>query len=216
MRSRFATFGGDDEPEEGGVHAVSASGGRSARGHAASNGVPGPEALLLDITELVRSVGMHYVHTFALPSGYEPDIAAAEPIAGKLTLTNTGAALILRGKATTHLSIQCGRCLEPRLEPVEAELEESFDLIAGAPGRHADEVVAVDEENPEAPVIESNILNLGELLRQNLIVAAPLGSTCPDDCPNLVKVAKWSTGEVKVAPPLSRLGELLQAAREPE
>lgn len=216
MRSRFATFGVDDEPEEGGVHAVSTSGGRYPRGHAASNGVPGPEALLLDITELVRNVGMHYVHTFSLPSGYEPDIAAAEPIDGKLTLTNTGAALILRGKAATQIAIQCGRCLEPRLEPVEAELEESFDLIAGAPGRHSDEVLAVDEENPEAPVIENNILNLGEMLRQNLIVAAPLGSTCPDDCPNLVKIAKWSTGEPETRPALSRLGELLKAAQESE
>ena len=214
MRSRFTFDTGDDEPLEGGVHSVVASRERPAYGHAASNGVPGPEALLLDITELVRNVGMHYVHTFALPAGYEPDVSAAEPIAGKLTLTNTGAALILRGKATTQIATQCGRCLEPRLEPVEAELEESFDLVTGASGRHSDEVLAVDEENPEAPVIENNILNLGEMLRQNLIVAAPLGSTCPDDCPNLAKVAKWSTGEVQAAPPLSRLGELLQAAQE--
>ena len=216
MRSRFATYGGDDEPEEGGVRAVSTSGGRPSRGHAASNGVPGPEALLLDITELVRNVGMHYVHHFALPADYEPDLSAAEPIAGKLTLTNTGAALILRGKATTQISIQCGRCLEPRLESVEAELEENFDLVTGGEGRHADEVVALDEENPEAPAIQNNILNLGELLRQNLIVAAPLGSTCPDDCPNLIKIAKWSTGEPETKPALSRLGELLQAAQEAE
>ena len=211
--SRFAFHtGADDEPMEGGVRAVSTSKGRSARGHAASNGVPGPEATLLDITELVRSVGMHYVHHFALPADYEPDLPAAEPITGSVTLTNTGAALLLRGKASTQFEIQCGRCLEPRREVVETDLEESYDLVA-AEGRHSDDVQALDVENPEAPAIEGNILRLGELLRQILLVAAPLGSTCADDCPNLIKIAKWSTGEASAPPPLSRLGELLREAQ---
>ncbi|MGC4042513.1 MAG: hypothetical protein QM758_01770 [Armatimonas sp.] len=94
--SRFAYHtGADDLPLEGGVRAATPKNQKRPAGkpHAASNGVPGPEETLLDITELVRNIGMQYVHRFALPADYEPELNAATPIAGKITLTNAGATL---------------------------------------------------------------------------------------------------------------------------
>jgi uncharacterized metal-binding protein YceD (DUF177 family) len=213
--SRFAYHTGvDDQPLEGGVRAATPNKRAPGKPHAATNGVPGPEETLLDITELVRNVGMQYVHTFAIPADYEPELSAVAPIVGRVTLTNAGATLLLRGNVATHLNMECGRCLEPRIEPVEAELEESYDLITGFHGRHNDEIEAVDSENPEAPVISANVLNLGELLRQILLVAAPLTPTCGDECPNLLKIPRWGTEGSEQRAPLSRLGELLRNSSE--
>jgi uncharacterized protein len=211
--SRFAYHTGeDDQPLEGGVRAVTLK-QRSGKPQVATNGVPGPEETLLDITELVRNVGMQYVHSFSLPPEAEPEISAATAIVGKITLTNAGATLLLRGTASTQLATECGRCLEPRLEPVETELEESYDLIASPSGRH-DDVEAVDSDNPEAPVISGTILNLGELLRQTILVAAPVTPTCGETCPNLKKLPRWSTEEPTTRNPLSQLGELLRKSSE--
>jgi uncharacterized protein len=211
--SRFAYHTGeDDQPLEGGVRAVSPR-QRNGKPQVAINGVPGPEETLLDITELVRNVGMQYVHAFSIPAEAEPEISAATAIVGKVTLTNAGATLLLRGMASTQLATECGRCLEPRLEPVETELEESYDLIANPNGRH-DDVEAVDSENPEAPVISGTILNLGELLRQTILVAAPVTPTCGETCPNLKKLPRWSTEEATTRNPLSQLGELLRKSSE--
>lgn len=215
--SRFAYHtGADDLPLEGGVRVATPKNQKRPAGkpHVASNGVPGPEETLLDITELVRTVGMQYVHRFALPADYEPELNAAAPIAGKITLTNAGATLLLRGNVATELATECVRCLRPCVEPVEAELEESYDLITGFHGRHNDEIEAVDNENPEAPVISGNVLNLGELLRQILLVAAPLTSTCGDDCPNLSKVQREGEQDTVPSGPLSHLGELIRKSSE--
>jgi uncharacterized metal-binding protein YceD (DUF177 family) len=212
--SRFAYHTGVDEPLEGGVRAAVPKDQKRtvSRPHAATNGVPGPDETLLDITELVRNVGMQYVHSFAIPADYEPELSAAAPIVGKVTLTNAGATLLLRGNVATQLELECGRCLAPCIESVEAELEESYDLVSTHPGRHHEDIEAIDSDNPEAPVIAGNVLNLGELLRQILLVAAPLTTTCGDDCPNLARIVRPDGGASAEAPhgPLSRLGELLK------
>jgi uncharacterized metal-binding protein YceD (DUF177 family) len=148
------------------------------------SGAPGPEERLLDITEIVRNVGMRYRHVFRIPPFQLGDMDAAAPVEGELTLTNGGAALLLRGRAKTQLRMECTRCLTPTLQPVETELEEAFDLVASHDAFQQDEVHAVDDDTP-ASVISGNILDLGDLLRQNLLLAAPVQPLCREDCPGI-------------------------------
>lgn len=239
--SRFAYHGDDDLPAEGGVRSVPAArekgsntaGGTSVTGqgggrpHPAVNGVPGPEERLLDISELVRTIGMHYRHRFQLPAGDEKDFIAVSPIEGEVTLTNTGAILLLRGRAKTSLRMECGRCLSDTEQPVEAEIEEEFDLVTTHNAFHQEIVNAVDEDTP-ASVIKGNVLDLGDLLRQNLLLAAPLQPLCSDECPGIVHEANplareadssaelTETVSVGAASPLKNLAALLEARRKSE
>lgn len=183
-RSRFSYHG--DEPEEGGVTSVQPKGSRQGGGRASTPGVPGPEERLLDISELVRNVGMRYTHRIGIPPGGIPDLPTAKPIVGEVTLTNTGALLLLKGHVDTVLSMDCYRCLNATEEPVEADLEEAFPLVAMNNAYHQTEVQAVDEDEPAA-VISGNVLDLGDLLRQELTVAAPPQPLCREDCPGLLK-----------------------------
>ena len=231
--SRFDYFG--DEPTEGGVTSVAsepaspnARGRRDAvmaRAHGA--GVPGPDERLLDISELTRTVGMHYTHHFAFPAGALPEVETVAPTTGTLTLTNAGAALLLTGKVKATLGLECGRCLNPTEEPIETAIEEHFDLVTRNNAFNQEEVQAVDEDSPAA-VISANILNVADLLRQNLLLASPLQPLCREDCPGIVLPGVTVTlasdphfypDPEEEAPtpggdnPLKHLAELLEARR---
>jgi len=223
--SRFAHHG--DEPEIGGVRSTSPA------KRPAANGVPGPEERLLDISEIIRHVGMRYTHQFRIPpteDGSEEGITLAGPMEGQITLTNTGAALLLEGEVTTALSLECSRCLSPTVDTVSGELDEQFDLITTSNAFHQDIVTAVDEDAPASMIEGGNILNLGELLRQSLVLAAPGQPLCREDCPGINiaghegieytlegEEAEGTThAEVHADNPLRHLAEMLEAKRRQE
>jgi uncharacterized protein len=208
-RSRFSHHG--DEPDVGGVRGVRTKGATTG-GHPTSAGVPGPEERLLDISELVRNVGMRYTHRFRIPPTHESDFEAVAPIEGEVTLTNTGAALLLRGRAATTLRLECARCLSPVDVPVTAELSEEFNLVTSRNAFHQEEVQAVDEDAPAA-VISGNVLDLGDLLRQDLLLAAPLQPLCREECPGLIDQGTGEESGLAAADdnPLRHLAEIWDA-----
>ncbi len=219
-RSRFAYFG--EESEEGGVTSVREKPGQGPasetappRGSSASNGAPGPEERLLDISELARTVGMRYVHKFRIPPGAIPDFDAVIPTEGEITLTNAGDVLVLRGDAATTVRMECVRCLEPTDQPVQTEIDEAFPLVTTNNAYRQEEVQAVDEDLPAA-VISGNILDLGDLLRQSLTVAAPLQPVCHEDCPGILGRDNVPFVDEEPAPatanPFQKLAELLDVS----
>lgn len=186
--SRF-TYHNDVAGEQGGV--------RRAGGVA---GAPGPAERLLDISELARSLGMRYIHGFEIPPHPADDIEYLAPLVGEVTLSNTGALLLLRGQVRTQLRLECGRCLEPVVQDLETELEEEFDLVTTRNAFYQEEVQAVDEDTP-ASVIEGNVLNFAELLRQNLLLAAPLQPLCREDCAGLDATGRKNVQPAATAEP---------------
>jgi uncharacterized protein len=223
-KSRFAYHG--EESEEGGVTSVrekpargTTSGAAPPRGFPASNGAPGPEERLLDISELARTVGMRYVHKFRIPAGVIPDFDAVTPTEGEITLTNAGDVLVLRGDAAATIRMECVRCLEPTDQFVETEIDEAFPLVTTNNAYHQEEVHAVDEDLPAA-VITGNILDLGDLLRQSLTVAAPPQPVCREDCPGILGRENVPFVSEEPAPtttnPFQKLAALLDPADQPE
>ena len=81
----------------------------------------------------------------------------------------------LQGKAL----LECVRCLEPVMVPLEIALEETFaptlDILTG-------QIVEPDEEDQALWINERHILDLSEVLRQNVLVALPLHVLCRPDC----------------------------------
>ena len=233
-RSRFSYYSDDDEPQEGGVRTVSPAAPSRKSGintstpapgsRSSAIGLPGLSEKLLDVSELARTVGMHYTHKFSFPPGPQDDLEAVTPIVGQITLTNTGGILLLQGHVETTLRLEDSRTLEPLDQPVETELEEEFELVAKSGAFHSEEVVAVDEDTPAA-VMEGNVLNLVELLRQNLLLAAPLQPVRDEESLPLgdfvwrdpAAIASEENGAEDASAssnPLRRLGELLQAKNE--
>jgi uncharacterized metal-binding protein YceD (DUF177 family) len=237
--SRFSYFG-SDESETGGVYSVAASkpaskpnGTPGAGPRPASNGIPGPGERLLDISELARTIGMHYVHRFQIPplEGAEEGLTLAAPMEGQIRLTNTGAVLLVTGDVHASLTLECGRCLTPTDVEVDADIEEQFDLVTTSTASRQDVVTVVDEDTPASVIEGGSVLNLGELLRQNLLVAAPLQPLCREDCPGIdlsghagvaFSTEENSDGPAENPPlaaednPLRRLADLLAEKRRQE
>ena len=209
--SRFVYHTEDDDPGEGGV--VSTRFMPSGRA-----GEPSPEDLLLDISELARTTGMRYTHNFALAPRSADFAEMVSPQTGVITLTNSGAALLIQGNVQADMEMDCGRCLTTTVQHVETDIEEDFELLAKRNAFNQEEVEAIDEDTPAA-VIASNILNLGELVRQSLLLAAPPQPLCREDCPGVlvnglpvIKKADEPDApkELQTANPLRSLGALLE------
>ena len=228
-RSRFA-YHHELDPTEGGVKPVAEGSGRAAktpRGAnsitAGINGIPAASDLLLDISEIARTVGQFYKHKISITALPGSDLAFAEPVTGTVTLTNSGDALILRGQVQTVLDLECARCLRTVPTVVETDIEEEFDLVGehSAWGTQSDVSAVDDDEN--GAVIRGNVLDLGDLLRQYLTLAAPTWVDCADGCeeialPEGVVFKRLSEGEntaadepaaVAADSPLKHLAEML-------
>lgn len=215
--SRFAYHNEDDDPGEGGVVSVASPNSKvAARGGSNRQaGVPSPAELLLDIGMLARTPGMRYRHSIHVPAGAIAELGAVSEVVGHVVLTNTGAALLLDGFAKATLEMECIRCLKPTQHEVETELEEAFDLIAENTAYTQGEVKVVDE-NVEAAVVEGTILNLGDLLRQSLLLAAPLQPLCVGGCSNGISVLEEELETVVTSTPLAGLGELWAKRQQTE
>ncbi|HEY7067186.1 MAG TPA: DUF177 domain-containing protein [Chloroflexota bacterium] len=104
------------------------------------------------------------------------------PVRGEVTFTRTQQGVLADCRFETTLGLECGRCLEPAVVPVSGGFQEEFaqavDVRTGAP-------------LPEAPdedafTIDANhYLDLGEAIRQHVLMAAPLQPLCRPDCRGL-------------------------------
>jgi uncharacterized protein len=109
----------------------------------------------------------------------EPTIVGR--VRGEVTFTRTQGVLADCQFETT-MKLECGRCLEPVAVPVSGRFQEdfavAFDVRTGAP--------LGDSPDDDAFTIDANhYLNLGEAIRQNVLMAAPLQPLCRPDCAGL-------------------------------
>jgi uncharacterized protein len=115
-----------------------------------------------------------------LDEGLEP----ISPLKGSITLMRTSQGILASGKLRTTLRMTCSRCLEFVDVKVELNLQEEFHpkvRIAEVP---LDDVP--EEDYDEALLIdEHHVLDLHEVIRQGLWLAAPMEVLCRPDCAGL-------------------------------
>jgi len=92
-------------------------------------------------------------------------------LAGTLRLSRNSTGVLVQGKLETHILGECVRCLEPVTVPVALELEELFSY----------------PPSPETPysIDDTGIMDLMPLLREEAILALPMGALCRPDCAGL-------------------------------
>lgn len=88
----------------------------------------------------------------------------------------------LVGEVTAKLEFSCARCLEP----VEHEVDKTFDLIYRPLGvdRRADEV-SISEAETEIGYYQGEGLLLEDVLREQVLLATPVRALCREDCKGL-------------------------------
>lgn len=114
----------------------------------------------------------------------DPDLEALSPLAGWVTLMRTSQGILVTGKLRTTLRMTCQRCLELADVELELDVEEEFHPVMHIAEVPLDDVA--EEEIDEALLIdEHHILDLREVIRQGLWLAAPMEALCRPDCAGL-------------------------------
>ena len=111
------------------------------------------------------------------------DLQFEAPVVGRATLSNVGRYVRAQGWLRTVIGLACSRCLRPVRHELEVEIEELCILEQiDEPAVYAG---TEDEETDPIPILDEETVDLSELVRQCVVVAAPTTVLCRDDCRGL-------------------------------
>ncbi len=141
----------------------------------------------IDVSELLENVGSTLELRVSERVTYPEDgLLIREPVRSVVKLTNAGGPILLQGGVTATIELECGRCLNHFDHSVESELAEVFgreSSISKGRGKEAE----VEEDDFVFPVESDNTVDVGEVIRQNMILDLPMKPVCVTDCSNLEK-----------------------------
>jgi uncharacterized protein len=115
---------------------------------------------------------------------YKVDELAGESagyrVEGEVTFTRTNLGILVTGDLTTDIEGSCDRCLGPACIRATLNIEDEYFPITDInTGEHID-------VEPEALAINpDHILDLGEAIRQYIIMATPTKLLCAPECPGI-------------------------------
>jgi uncharacterized protein len=142
--------------------------------------------LQFNVAQLLKEAtgaARHYDLNAELDPEFDENLVAVSPLTGYLDLLRTGRDILVTGRLATSLQKTCGRCLTEFTTPVSIELAEEFypslDILTGTPLPKDPEV---ESENY---IDDQNILDMVEVVRQELVVAADALLYCRPDCKGL-------------------------------
>ena len=166
--------------------------------------------LRFDLAELLRTPGMRQVFEIYEQPYADDDVEYVAPIAGRVTATNTGTMVLVRGPIDTTIEMECSRCLDPVRAAIHADLEEEFDIeVVESAAQRDPKVLVVEEE--VGRVFSGQTLCLDVLIRQAALLAAPLQPLCRETCPGIPLAEPADLGAEAVAiSPFHALEKLLQ------
>lgn len=117
---------------------------------------------------LTESKGHFKEQELAIPRVRIAEDVMVEYLQGLLRFSRTSRGVLVQGKLHTVLPAECSRCLTLVDVPVTLELEEVY--------------VYPPEAGVESTLADDGILDLAPLLRQEVLLEAPIGVLCKQDC----------------------------------
>jgi len=103
-------------------------------------------------------------------------------IVGRVELTNTGKAVVARGKVSGQGVLTCSRCLKEYAWRFDIGFTENCAL------RQIDDPTGYEVEEDEEdglPIVDEETIDLTELVRQLIALEAPLQPLCRPECRGL-------------------------------
>ena len=138
--------------------------------------------MLLDLSK-IRTPHERYEKVYA-PDAFPADSAYAviAPVALAFDIFKDKDQFRLAGSVVTTLQLPCSRCLEAFAWPVNA----SFDLrYQPHTVRAADDEAEIEEDDLSTAFYEQDEIDLGQLMREQFLLALPMKPLCRDDCKGL-------------------------------
>ncbi|MBN1856231.1 MAG: DUF177 domain-containing protein [Dehalococcoidia bacterium] len=127
---------------------------------------------------LQQPVGTQVTHDIA-------DILTREQsslVSGHITFTHTNRGIALSGEGEADVRMMCMRCLDEFAAQVAFTIEEQVHPDPRYAHRRGAEGF---EEDDEPGIREDNTLDLGEIIRQHIVLHLPIKPLCRRDCPGI-------------------------------
>ena len=112
----------------------------------------------------------------------EDGLVLTKPVRVKAQLTNLGPTVTLKGSAETEIEVDCSRCGRRFKTALTAELDEEYASRLPRPVYKQGTEIELTEQDFVLPLEKDNKLDLGEVLRQNLLLAIPAQTICEKNC----------------------------------
>lgn len=136
----------------------------------------------IDLTELLRQVGKEAALEEEFRISFPEDgLILTQPVKIKAHLVNTGASVLLNATVETEAEVECSRCGKKFRAPLNANISEEYSKNLPQPNYKKGKEVELKEEDFVYPIEEDNTLDLGETIRQNLLLALPIQPLCEEE-----------------------------------
>jgi uncharacterized protein len=111
-------------------------------------------------------------------------------VEGKAKLIRTNRGVLVQCKLTAEVKLICSRCLDTFLCPISFTAEEEILPISDVYG---DLALSSPEQSEEFTIDNKNILDLGELIRQYVLLNLPMKPLCRPDCSGMKEANSHAT-----------------------
>jgi uncharacterized protein len=122
------------------------------------------------------------------------DELTADAVRGEIRLTRLRDGVMAAVSATGTAELECARCLRPYEQPFDVEFSEEYrqtvDVRTGL-----DVKQDMDEDEDTARIDDNHLLDIGNVLRQEIVLALPMRPDCGDQCPGPDLIAAPAEGE---------------------
>jgi uncharacterized protein len=111
-------------------------------------------------------------------------LAQSAPLDWNLTAERAGQQIRIVGSLATTLATACSRCLEP----AEVEAKRSFDLYFRERDEKLfdqDDEIELTDDDTRTAFFSGTALQIGEILREQVLLALPMKALCALDCKGL-------------------------------
>ena len=138
-----------------------------------------PLKALIDVTHLLKEpVGSSQSHDISGIIGEEVEGF----VEGKVKVIRISKGVFVQCKLNAEVKLICSRCLDAFLCPISFSAEEEFLPISDV----SDDLATSSlEQSEEFTIDDKNILDLGELIRQYVLLNLPMKPLCRFDCPGM-------------------------------
>ena len=109
----------------------------------------------------------------------------ADSVTGIIRLTHTNRGIAVSGEGVAYVSTECIRCLSQYCEHVNFRIEEQVHPEPHFAHRRGSEGF---EEEGDVSIRPDNTLDLGEIIRQHIVLHLPLKLLCRSDCPGIEEI----------------------------
>jgi uncharacterized protein len=139
-------------------------------------------------------------------------------VQGSVKLIRTNRGILAQGTLHNNIPVECSRCLKVFDYPLAINLEEEFFPVIDV---NSGTALEIPDEAGNFTIDEHHILDLGEAIRQNALLAVPMKPLCREDCAGICQTCgedlnknQCDCQESEIDPRWSKLVQLSSAGKK--